>query len=145
MAVAASAGVGLLITAVPQVELALKAIGSIYLLYLAFRIAGSPAMNRTDVGRPLGLVQAAALQWVNPKAWIFVVAAVTAYRPAEFSVVVGSALVVLTMMIVVVPSSAIWAAGGSVLNRFVASDRAHRLVSIGLAAILALTVAYIWI
>ena len=102
-------------------------------------------MNRTDVGRPLGLVQAAALQWVNPKAWIFVVAAVTAYRPADFSVVVGSALVVLTMMIVVVPSSAIWAAGGSVLNRFVASDRAHRLVSIGLAAILALTVAYIWI
>jgi threonine/homoserine/homoserine lactone efflux protein len=145
MAVAGSAGVGLLITALPQADYVLKAIGSLYLLYLAFRIAGSPAMNQTEVGRPLGLAQAAALQWVNPKAWIFVVAAVTAYRPADFDVAVGSALVVLTMMIVVIPSAAIWAAGGSALNQFVASERAHRLVSVGLAAVLAVTVVYIWI
>lgn len=145
MAVAASAGVGLLIAMLPQVELVLTGIGSLYLLYLAFRIAGSPAVRRTDVGRPLSLIQAAALQWVNPKAWIFVLAAVTAYRPAGFEAVVGSGLVVLTMMIVVVPSSAIWAAGGSALNRYIASERAHRLVSIVLAAVLALTVVHIWL
>ena len=35
MALGTAAGIGVLVTTVPQIELALKAIGSIYLLYLA--------------------------------------------------------------------------------------------------------------
>jgi hypothetical protein len=37
------------------------------------------------------------------------------------------------------------AAGGSLINRWIASPRAHRLLSLGLAAILALSVLYGWV
>jgi threonine/homoserine/homoserine lactone efflux protein len=145
MAVGVAAGLGVVVTAVPAAALVLKVAGSLYLLYLAYQIAVSRAMERQQVARPLGLVQAMTFQCLNPKAWIFVLAAVSAFRPAGVPIAVGSALVVLTMMLVVLPSAAAWAAGGSVISRFITSDRAHRALSVGLAALLAGSVVHLWI
>jgi threonine/homoserine/homoserine lactone efflux protein len=144
MVLAVAAGLGLLVTTFPQVEVTLKLIGSVYLLYLAYRIAGSTAARREEVARPLNIVQAAAFQFINPKGWIFVLAAATAFRPDDFPVAVGYALVALTMMVVVAPTSALWVVGGTVINRLVTSRRANRILSLVLALLLALSVVYVW-
>jgi len=145
MTIGIAAGLGALITTVPQVELGLKVVGSVYLLYLAYKIAGSSVVHQTEIGEPLGWGQAVAFQYVNPKAWVFVVAAVTAFRPTGFSVTAGSGLMAVTMMVVVVPSALIWAAGGTFLKQFITSQRAQRVVSLVLALLLGATVIYIWI
>ena len=145
MVLAVAAGLGLLVTSFPQVEVTLKLIGSVYLLYLAYRIAGSTAAQHEEVTRPLNMLQAAAFQFINPKGWIFVLAATTAFRPDDFPVAVGYALVALTMMIVVGPTSALWVVGGTVINRLVTSPRANRILSLALALLLALSVVYVWI
>jgi threonine/homoserine/homoserine lactone efflux protein len=145
MALAVAAGLGVLIATIPEIELAMKVAGSVYLLYLAYQIAGARALERADVARPLGLVQAAAFQVINPKAWIFALGAITTFRPAALPVAVGSILVACTMAIVVVPTAALWAAGGSALNRLIAGERSHRIVSLGLAALLTATVVYVWV
>ena len=144
MALAVAAGLGLLITTVPEIAFAMKVAGSAYLLYLAFQIAGARALERRNLARPLGLLQAAAFQAINPKAWIFALGAITTFRPTELPIVVGTAVVAITMMIVVIPSSALWAAGGGALSRFIAGDRAGRIVSLTLAALLAAT-AVAWL
>jgi threonine/homoserine/homoserine lactone efflux protein len=145
MALAVAGGLGILVTTIPEVGFAMKLAGSAYLLYLGYRIAGARALERGDVSRPLGVVQAAAFQAINPKAWIFAVGAVTTFRPAGLPILAGSALVAVTMMVVVIPTAALWAASGGVLARFIADERAHRFVSVGLAAPLAATVVYVWI
>ena len=48
-------------------------------------------------------------------------------------------------MIVVVPTAAVWAGGGRLLSPLMADPRAHRIVSVVLAALLAATVAFVWI
>jgi len=48
----------------------MKVAGSIYLLYLGSD-RRCPGPRRRDVSRPLTLLQAAAFQAINPKAWIF--------------------------------------------------------------------------
>jgi threonine/homoserine/homoserine lactone efflux protein len=145
MAAGAAAGLGVVVTAVPVAALVLRVAGSVYLLYLAYRIAASRAMQRPDVASPLGLGQAALFQCVNPKAWIFVLAAVSTFRPNEVPIAVGSALVVVTMMVVVLPTAAVWATAGTVIGRIVTGDRAHRALSAGLAVILAASVVHLWI
>ena len=95
--------------------------------------------------RPLGLLQAAAFQVINPKAWIFALGAITTFRPAGLPMVTGSAFVAATMMIVVVPTAAIWAGGGGVLSPLMTNARAYRLVSLALATLLAGTVVFVWI
>ena len=81
LALAVAAGLGVVVTGVPKVELALKLVGSLYLLFLAFRLAGGAAMQRAQIARPLRFHEAAAFQFLNPKAWLFALAAVSTFRP----------------------------------------------------------------
>jgi threonine/homoserine/homoserine lactone efflux protein len=145
MAIGVAAGLGAVLTTVPQVTIAMKVGGSAYLLYLAYQIAGASALERGAIARPLGLRQAATFQVINPKAWIFAIGAITTFRPAGLSMMAGSVLVAVTMMIVIIPTATIWAGGGRLLSPLMANERAHRIASLVLAALLAATVAFVWI
>ena len=145
MALAVAAGLGALVTAVPEVAFVMKVVGSVYLLFLAYQVAGAHALERADVARPIGLLQAAAFQAINPKAWIFALGAITTFRPTDLPVVAGSILVAVTMMLVVLPSAALWAAGGGVLSRLIAGERSSRIVSLVMAALIAATVIGVWV
>ena len=145
MALAVAAGIGILVTSVPQVELALKVIGSIYLLYLAYQIGSIGAIRRAQIAQPLSLLQAVAFQYVNPKAWFFALAAISTFRPTTLPIVVGSGIVAGTMMAVIVLTASAWAAAGSALNRLISGERTRRIISILLALTLAGTVGLIWI
>jgi len=108
-------------------------------------VAGARALDRVDVARPLGLLQAAALQVINPKSWIFVLGALTTFRPASLPATTGTILVAGIMMAVIVPTAAAWAAGGDLLGRLLAGELARRVVSLVLAGLLVVTIVSVWI
>jgi threonine/homoserine/homoserine lactone efflux protein len=145
MALVVAAGLGTLFTAVPELEVAMKVGASIYLLYLAWQVAGARALERGTLARPLGVRQAAAFQVLNLKAWIFALGAVTAFRPTELPVVAGSLVVAGTMAVVILPTASLWAIAGNALGGLLADGRTGRAVSLGLAALLAVTVVFVWI
>jgi threonine/homoserine/homoserine lactone efflux protein len=145
LAAGAAIGVVAVVTAIPGSELTLKVAGTAYLACLAYRVATSGGVERGQAARPLGLGQAVVFQFLNPKAWLFALAAVSTYRLGGVPVAVGSAIVVLAMMAVVVPTAAVWAAGGTTLRPLVADPRRHRILSVALAALLAATIALIWL
>jgi threonine/homoserine/homoserine lactone efflux protein len=140
-----AAGIGALLEAVPAAELVMKVAGSVYLLYVAYRVLGGGGIGRTEVSNPLNVWQAIAFQWVNPKAWIFAIAAVGTFRSPTLPWVVGVGLLAGTLTVVVIGSSSIWAAGGAALGRVVDNERARRVIAIGLAALLVASVALIWV
>ena len=76
LVVGIAAGIGAVLEAVPSAVFALKLAGSAYLLYIAYRVLGGGVVGRAEVSNPLSLWQALTFQWVNPKAWIFSLAAV---------------------------------------------------------------------
>jgi threonine/homoserine/homoserine lactone efflux protein len=49
------------------------------------------------------------------------------------------------MMAVIVPTAAIWAAGGGLIGRLLSGDRARRAVSLVLAGLLVVTIVSVWI
>ena len=62
----------------------LKVLSVGYLLYLAWKIASAAPPKATEAtGRPLTFLQAAAFQWVNPKAWSMALSAVTLYAASR--------------------------------------------------------------
>ena len=140
---AVALGLGALLHAVPQLELGLKIVGSLYLLYVAYLVAGSGAIGRADAARPLDVWRGALFQWTNPKAWVFVVAAVGTFIPEATISSAGAFLVVVSIVVAV--SSSIWAAGGTALGRILTDDRRRRIASVILAALLVASVALIWI
>jgi threonine/homoserine/homoserine lactone efflux protein len=142
---AAAGGIGVLLMAVPGADLALKLIGSAYLLYLAVRIASSRRDGQTAVSRPLGVLHAAAFQFANPKAWLFALAAVGTFLPPDLTPVAAALMVAATSAVVILGTAAVWAAGGAALTRVVDDGRAQRAVAVALAVVLAASVAFIWI
>jgi threonine/homoserine/homoserine lactone efflux protein len=144
LVLAVAGGIGVVLLAVPGADLALKVIGSAYLVYLAYRIATSRGSRQAAVSRPLGVLSGAAFQFANPKAWLFALAAVGTFLPPDVAPAVAALTLAATSAIVILGTAAVWAAGGAALNRVVANGRAQRAVSIALALILAASVAFIW-
>ncbi len=135
-------GLGALIHAYPPIGLALKIAGSAYLLYLAWRIAMSRAVpsGETNSARPLTLLESAAFQWVNPKAWIAGLTAMAAYASAE-NPFVSVLLITLVVAIVNLPSVAVWAGFGVALRSFLTNPARLKWFNIAMGLLL---VASLW-
>ena len=116
-----------------------------YLLYVAYVVLRSGHVGASDISHPLTLWQGIAFQWVNPKAWVFTIAAVGAFLPPTLPRPLGVMLLCLILVVVVIGSSSAWAAGGAGLGRFVEDEHSRRVINVVLAAFLVASVAPIWI
>ena len=109
-----------------------------YMLWLAWKIANSAAPEGSATGgTPMTFLQAAAFQWVNPKAWSMGLTAITLY--AGDRSVWSVALVALAFMIVNFPSVTIWVVLGREMRRFLTSPARLRAFNWGMAVLLVLS------
>ena len=86
LVVACAAGLGLIFAALPGPHIVLKLAGGVYMLWLAWKVANAkPAGEQgTLLARPMTFLQAAAFQWMNPKAVIASLSAIALYmRPGH--------------------------------------------------------------
>ena len=136
MLVLVGLGLGQAFAEVPRLYDILRYAGAAYLLWLAWKIATSgPIADRKVAGRPLTFLQAAAFQWVNPKAWIMVVGAATTYAPREGF---GRNVVVLAILLGLVnaPSICVWAGFGTALRPLLSHPVRVRVFNTGMALLL---------
>ncbi|PJE30321.1 Threonine/homoserine/homoserine lactone efflux protein [Pseudooceanicola antarcticus] len=101
----------------PVVRQVLMVACGAYLLYLAWKIAHAAPPESSDApeGKPLTFLQAAAFQWVNPKAWAMGMSAITLYAPErELSYVL---LIAACFALVAIPSNSAWILMGQQLRR----------------------------
>lgn len=131
-------GVAGVFLAHPLALAALKVAAVGYMLWLAWKIArsGAPGEGKAG-GRPMTFLQAAAFQWVNPKAWAMALGAVAAYVPEPS--VAAYATVAGVFASVNLPSVAVWAAAGQGLRRWLDDPRRLRAFNWGMAALLVLS------
>ena len=131
------AGVAEATAQAPEVALALRGVSLLYMLWLAWRIAtAAPPDPETAAcaGRPLTFLQAAAFQWVNPKAWVMALTALGAY--ALDAGAAGVLTVAGAFLLVGPPCNLLWVAAGARLRRLVARPQALRRVNVALALLL---------
>ena len=133
------AGLGAVFAQWPQLYVGLQWVGAMYLVWLAWKIATS-GQARTGCVRaqPLSFLQAAAFQWVNPKAWLMTVGVVAAYTtPQAYWPSLLMAMVV--MLLVNYPCISVWTLFGTVLGRCLQSQRAVRIFNGVMAGLLLLS------
>jgi threonine/homoserine/homoserine lactone efflux protein len=131
-------GLGNLFAAIPTLYLILRYAGAAYMLWLAWQIARADPPTTHGGARPLRFWQAAAFQWVNPKAWIIVIGAVTTYAPpdnfARNVIAIAAVLALINL-----PILALWAAGGMALRRLLRHSPSLRMFNIAMALLLVLS------
>jgi len=138
------AGLGQLFLRVPEAQIALKILGTAYFLWLAWRLVTARAV-RGDEARPLmGFWTGAAFQYVNPKAWLICITAVSLYLPSG-SGLDALALLVLLAIAVGMPANLAWAGAGQGMRHFIASPLNLRRFNLVMAALLALSIIPVWL
>lgn len=139
MLVLVGLGLGKVFEAVPLIYGVLRYAGAAYLLWLAWSIArAGPMAGREAGGRPMTFWQAAAFQWVNPKAWIMVVGAVTTYAPRD-AFAQNVAVLAVLLGLVNLPSICVWAGCGTALRPFLSHPGRVRVFNGAMALLLALS------
>ncbi|GHD98795.1 lysine transporter LysE [Defluviimonas sp. 20V17] len=124
----------------PPLHVVLKAVSAVFMLWLAWKIAhAAPPGQAAANGRPLSFLQAAAFQWVNPKAWAMATTAIAAYAPPESPL--GGLWVALVFGAVNLPSISTWVMMGRQIRGVLTSPRRLALFNWTMAALL---VASLW-
>jgi len=136
---ATAVGFANIFEAEPRLHLALKYAGAAYLVYLAWCIAGSQPRGEASQGAPIGPLQAAFLQWVNPKGWILAVGALAAFTTSDGDLFLESTIVGAVITFAVFLSVVIWAFFGVAISRFLAGARARRVFNWAMASSLILS------
>ena len=126
-----SAGIGSLVVDRPIILRVLRWCGVGFLLWLAGQIAtaGRSSNMRRDVS--IGFGDAAALQWVNPKAWLVSVSAASTYLEASASSpIVQSLEIGVIFMLAALPCCFLWLASGAMVQRLLAIEGSARAFNI---------------
>ena len=146
MAAAAALGLGGMLLALPTLQLALKAIGTLYLLWLAWRIgrSGSPQLDK-NLARPQSFIGGIWLLWYNPKGWAMTSGAAVSFAalaasPAELAVLLGTVFGVAAIV-----SLSLWCTAGQVLARRLTADWQWRALNMLLAFLLAASIIPVWL
>ena len=132
-------GVGLIeiFDAYPLSYNVLKVFSVGYLVYLAWKIATAESATGSSkaVGSPMTFLQAAAFQWVNPKAWAMALTAISVYAVTEDQFM-GVLVIALMFCAVNLPSCGCWVVLGTQLRRLLTNPVRLRVFNITCAVLL---------
>jgi threonine/homoserine/homoserine lactone efflux protein len=110
-----------------------------YLLYLAWKIGTSGQVKlRNGERRPMKFYEAAAFQWVNPKAWMMVLTAATTIHVSE-NFNSNVLLMAVVFYVVGFPCISLWAGFGTAMRQVLADPRRLRIFNVAMALLLVMT------
>lgn len=142
MVFAVGLGLGTVLRTWPAVDIALRIACGLYVLWLAVRIARNRSLGEGDgaVAQPVGFVEAAAFQLLNPKAWAVALVVTVTYTVPER--LVPSLIATIAVFAVVnLPSLGVWVVSGAALRRTLARGRRVVVFNIAMAVLLVASMA----
>lgn len=140
-------GLGQLLLTAPGAIIALKLFGSVYLLYLAWKILGFQiaASNSDDAAKPMRIFEALVFQFSNPKAWMMAATGLNISLGFDDSMVTAVLVLCAGFSTLGLLCNLAWVSFGASLSGLLTVPAYRYVVNGTLAAITLLTVAMIWI
>lgn len=146
LAATSAAGLAGLFLALPFFQMILKGAGSVYLLWLAWKIgiSGKPNMDSKNE-KPISLISGAMLLWLNPKGWTMALGAAASFStlttsPTELALILGA-----TFGVCAIFALSIWSVAGLMLARVLRTDLHWRFTNVILGLLLAASIIPIWL
>ena len=139
-------GLGSLFTQFPILLNILRYVGAVYILYLAYNMFGSLNVSSTEEkSRPLRYYEAILFQFVNPKAWVICITAVSLFYPEKENLIVGTLFMVIMSTVINIPSISVWAFGGSVIRHYLGNNKLKKIIEWFLALLLLATAVSVFL
>jgi len=137
--VAVCAGLGALFTRWPVLQTLLQWVGAAYLLWLGWKLLRSGEVAEGVTPQPITFWQGAAFQFVNPKAWVMSLSAVSLFMPRDMGIVPAMTYLLGLMLLINLPCIGAWALFGSSLRGLLKRRGARLAFNASMAVALAAT------
>ncbi len=145
MLLSVAAGLGVLFEVWPFLHDILRITGSMFLLYMAWRIANAaPPQDGPSTARPMNSVEALFFQFVNPKAWLIAISAISTFTVSGPQFWTSTLLICAAFMVVMVQTLPLWTSCGVLIRRWLSSPSALRGFNRVMGILTAASVAMIW-
>jgi threonine/homoserine/homoserine lactone efflux protein len=132
---------GFIFVRYPAVHFVIKLLGILYLLFLAWKIAGAvPGKMGDSSGSPLTFVQSALFQWINPKGLIMATGAIATYTTNDANQFLQVLVIALTFVLATFLCSGSWLVFGASLKHLLAEPRHMRAFNQLMALLLVLSI-----
>jgi threonine/homoserine/homoserine lactone efflux protein len=146
MAAAAAAGLSGILLTLPALQTGMKAVGSVYLLWLASRIARSgPPRLSTQLRRPTGFASGVWMLWHNPKGWAMTLGAAASFAALAHGPMQLGALLGLSFGVAAMVSLSLWCCAGVAFARLLHTDAQWHGLNGALALLLVISIAAMWL
>jgi len=117
--------------------------GVIVLLFLAWQIATADQnTKKKQSAKPFSFLQAAAFQWVNPKAWVMAISISAQYVISD-NLFATALTVSIVFLVVGFGSASSWTAFGVGMQRWLNTRNRLRLFNFTMAGLIVLSVLFI--
>jgi len=140
MVVAVGLGLASLFEQYAVLHLLLKVAGASYLTFLAWKIASAPVSDLSVTeGKPFTFLQAAAFQWVNPKAWVLAVGATATYTVVGSDYSLQVLVIAIIFLVFGAPCIMLWLWFGASLKRLLQKPESVKYFNYAMATLLMLS------
>jgi threonine/homoserine/homoserine lactone efflux protein len=115
--------------------------GAAFLLWLAWKIATSGHASDVGAAKPVGFVEAALFQWINPKGWLVAVGAASTYlQSSGDNPITQAVLFGVLFFAAAFPSGLLWLVLGAIIHRWLRDEKSARIFNVAMGVALAASV-----
>jgi threonine/homoserine/homoserine lactone efflux protein len=133
------AGLGTIFSRWPHLQDGLRWIGAAYLVWLGWRLLRPAEAGGRHTPRPLTFLEAAAFQFLNPKAWVMNLTAATLFLPRELGPAAAAGYMLVCGVLLPAPCVLVWALFGTSLRAVLARPRGRIAFNSAMALALGVT------
>jgi threonine/homoserine/homoserine lactone efflux protein len=133
-------GLGSAFVAYPLAQQVLRIAGSLYLVFLAWKLSGA-SVGKAQAPKAVSFAQAAVFQALNPKSWVKAMTMASVFMPGGGDMIGNALLVTVTGAVVGAPCNILWALFGVSIRRVLQDPRKQRVFNLTMGATLVVLAA----
>jgi threonine/homoserine/homoserine lactone efflux protein len=138
-------GIANIITNSPTAGMALKIIGSLWMLYLAFLLRKISVEVEPGKKTAIGFGQAFSMQFVNLKAWVMAISGASAFLPQSNSIHLNVFVYAISFGLVGFPCMIIWLKMGNMIAKIIKSEKASQMLGYTMFSLMIVSIVTIWV
>jgi len=124
----------------PNIQEVLKYLGTLFLLYLAFKISFSSSDNSSNSESPVKFIETFLFQFLNPKGVIVGIIVVSTYIQVDENYVNYSLQVIILALLFSVTSITSWTLVGRFLRKFATNEKFIKYFNYAMSVLLILSI-----
>ena len=107
----------------PIIQIVIRYLGTLFLIYLAYKIAFSTSSNKTQKENPVKFIETFSFQYLNPKGVTVAIIVVSTYVELGVNYISYATQIVVLAFLFSVSSITLWTFVGKFLRKFATNDK----------------------